>query len=162
MAQYQHLITTNQDKPQAEKRRLVYIRPFIVFWAFSVIAEVIFLLAGIFVFSGLQDITHKILWTLVICPLGMGGAMGGITDVFLVDHYYGRKAVWFTAVLSLLVLGSCNYLCFSLDHYFGWFGAEDHPIWFRWRYPAIFGAGWFAGDLLFTDGGQRRLAAFGL
>ena len=163
MAQYQRMIiTTNEDKPQAKTRRLVYIRPFIVFWAFSVIAEIVFLLAGILVFSGLRDITHKILWTLVFCPLGMGGAMGGITDVFLVDHYYGRKAVWFTAVLSLFVLGSCNYLCFSLDHHFGWFGAEDHPLWFHWRYPAIFGAGWAAGDLLFTDAGQRRLAAFGI
>lgn len=88
-------------------------------------------------FSGTKDLYYKVLWTLFLCPLGMGGAMGGLLDFFIVDHYYGSKAVHFTSVIALLVLGSCNYLCFSLDHHFGWFGAESHPLWFNWRYPMI-------------------------
>ena len=39
----------------------------------------------------------------------MGGTMGGIVDYFFVDHYYGNKAIRFTALITLLVLGSCNF-----------------------------------------------------
>lgn len=163
LPRYQVLVTTeNEDKEQARKRRAIYIRPFLLFWFNSLLAEVFFLAVAILFFSGFQDLIHKILWTLVICPLGMGGAMGGITNCFLVDHYYGQKAVWFTALLTLLVLGGCNHLCFALDHYFGYFSASSHPLWFHWRYPAIFMSGWFSGKMLFTDDGQKRLADMGL
>ncbi|KAL6228934.1 hypothetical protein BDW75DRAFT_119120 [Aspergillus navahoensis] len=160
---YQVLITAeDEDKEQARKRRLLYVRPFLLFWFNSLVAEVFFLLVAVLFFSGLRDIIHKVIWTLVICPLGMGGAMGGITNYFLVDHYYGQRAVWFTAILTLLVLGSCNHLCFTLDNYFGYFGSKSHPLWFHWRYPAIFMSGWSSGKLLFTDEGQKRLADMGL
>lgn len=82
---------------------------------------------------------NTVLWTLVIRPLGMGGAMDGITNYFLVDHYYGRKAVWFAMLVTLLVLGSCNHLCFSLDHHFGYFGAQPHLLCFHLRHSVIFG-----------------------
>ncbi|KAE8323620.1 hypothetical protein BDV39DRAFT_195700 [Aspergillus sergii] len=50
--------------------------------------------------------------------------MTGTRDLFLinsfiVDHYYGKRAAQFTGILTLL------------------FGASNHPIWFHWRYPAL-------------------------
>lgn len=163
LPRYQVIVTSDdEEKEQARKRRLIYIRPFVLSWINSMLAEIVFLTVAVVFFSGLRDMTNKIIWSLVICPIGMSGAMGGITTYFLVDHYYGQKAVWFTALLSLLVFGTCNYLCFSLDHYFGYYGASSHPLWFHWRYPAIFLGGFNSGKLLFTDEGQKTLVRMGL
>ncbi|KAI0174965.1 hypothetical protein BJ166DRAFT_621352 [Pestalotiopsis sp. NC0098] len=160
--QYRVIITGESDKAIAEKRRLVYLRPFLLFYLNSLFAEVIFLAVGVFIMTGTRDLIYKILWTLVFCPLGMGGAMGGLVNWFIVDHYYGIKAAHFTGILSLLVLSSCNYLCYNLDRHFGWFGATEHPLWFHWRYPMIWAVGYLNGKLLFTDEGQKRLARMGL
>ncbi|KAF7537304.1 hypothetical protein G7054_g3813 [Neopestalotiopsis clavispora] len=160
--QYQVIITGESDKATAEKRRPVYLRPFLLFYLNSLFAELIFLAVGVFIMTGTRDLMYKILWTLVFCPLGMGGAMGGLINWFIVDHHYGTKAVHFTAILSLLVLSSCNYLCYNLDKHFGWFGAAEHPLWFHWRYPMIWAVGYLNGKLLFTDEGQKRLARMGL
>lgn len=159
---YQVLITGEQDIKTAEKRRSVYLRPFLLFWLNSLFAEVIFLAVGVFIMTGTQDLFYKVMWTLVFCPLGMGGAMGGLINIFIVDHYYGKKAAHFTGILSLLLLSTCNYLCYSLDRHFGWFGAAEHPMWFHWRYPMIWAVGYYNGLLLFTDKGQERLASLGL
>lgn len=162
LPQYQVIITAgDEEKAAARKRRLIYLRPFLIFWLSSLFVEMFLLAVAVIFMSGTRDLVHKMIWTLVLCPLGMGGALGGITNVFLVDHYYGTKAVWFTALLTLLVLGSCNFLCFSLDHYFGYFGAEAHPMWFHWRYPALLLNGYQCGKLLFTDKGQEILASWG-
>lgn len=163
LPKYQVLVTAgDQNVEEARKRRALYIRPFVLFWVTSMLAEILFLTVAVIFFSGWRDIGYKMLWTLIICPLGMGGAMGGLTVFFLVDHYYGRKAVWFTTVLTLLVLGGCNHLCFALDHYFHYFGASSHPLWFHLRYPFIAMSGWSSGEMLFTDEGQKKLVRFGL
>ncbi|KAJ5766173.1 uncharacterized protein N7511_003789 [Penicillium nucicola] len=163
LPKYQAIITSGEEnEEQARKRRLIYIRPFLVFWANSMIAEILFLTVAVLFFSGTREMIYKVIWTMILCPLGMSGALGGLTNYFLVDYYYGHKAVWFTAILTLLVLGSCNYLCFSLDHHFGYFGASTHPLWFHWRYPALWMAGWTSGKLLFTDEGQKKLASLGI
>ena len=159
---YQPIITTDKDLPMAQKRRTIYIRPFLVFYLNSLIAEIIFLAVGIFIMTGTRDLFYKVMWTLVFCPLGMGGAMGSLTNVFIVDHYYGKKAAHFTGILSLLVFSTCNYLCYNLDRHFGWFGASEHPMWFHWRYPMIWFIGYWNGLLLFADKGQERLARLGL
>lgn len=145
-----------------QKQRTKYIRPFVLFWLSSLIAELFFLTVAVLCFSGFRDMIHKVIWTLVLCPLGMGGALGGLTDYFLVDYYNGKRAAQFTAILSLLVLGSCNYLCFSLDHYFGYFGATTHPLWFHLRYPVIYYSGYSSGKLLFTEEGQKKLEKLGI
>lgn len=163
LPQYQVIVTAgDEEKAAARKRRIIYLRPFLLFWLSSLFVEMFLLAVAVVFMSGTRELIHKMIWTLVLCPLGMGGALGGIINVFLVDHYYGTKAVWFTALLTLLVLGSCNYLCFSLDHYFGYFGAEAHPMWFHWRYPALLLNGYTCGKLLFTDDGQKTLANWGL
>ncbi|ABN68190.1 predicted protein [Scheffersomyces stipitis CBS 6054] len=158
----QNIIVSDDEKLQNEKRRAIYIRPFLLFYVNSLIAEVVFLLVAIFIMSGTDDIINKVLWTLVFCPLGMGGAMGGIVNVFIVDKYYGSKAIYLTTVISVLVLGGCNILCYNLDLVFHFFGASDHPLWFHWRYPMIAFVGYSSGKLLFTDEGQKQLASFGV
>jgi hypothetical protein len=163
LPKYQVIVTSSdQDEEIARKRRQIYLRPFILFYVSSLLAEVVFLIVAVIFFSGWRDMGNKMLWTLVFCPLGMGGAMGSLTSFFLVDQIYGQRAVWFTAILSLLVLGSCNHLCFLLDHYFNYFGSTTHPLWFHLRYPGIFISGWSTGKLLFTDDGQKKLVRWGI
>ncbi|RTE70308.1 hypothetical protein BHE90_015294 [Fusarium euwallaceae] len=162
LPQYQVVITDDSSKEQAAKRRAVYIRPFFIFWLTSFVAELFLLGIGVFVMSGFDDLIYKVLWTLVFCPLGMGGAMGGIVNCFIVDHYYGKKACHFTALITVLVLGSCNYLCYNLDHYFGWFGSSGNPMYFHLRYPIIWVIGYYDAKLLFTDEGQAKLASWGV
>ena len=159
---YQTVITTDEDKAQAAKRRAVYIRPFFLFWLNSFIFEVTMLLVSVVVFSGFRDMFQKCMWTIFFCPLGMGGAMGGLVNAFIVDKHYGSKAVQFCAIMSLLVLGTCNFLCYNLDLVFGWFGAHDHFWWWNGRYPLIYVVGYFTGKLLFTDKGQETLAGWGV
>ncbi|BCR93100.1 uncharacterized protein AKAW2_10146A [Aspergillus luchuensis] len=159
---FQPIIAMDNDLPMAQKRRIIYIRPFLLFYLNSLIAEIIFLAVSVFIMTGTRDLFYKVMWTLVFCPLGMGGAMGGLTNGFIVDHYYGKKAAHFTGILSLLILSACNYLCYNLDRHFGWFGANEHPMWFHWRYPMIWVVGYCNGLLMFTDRGQERLARVGL
>lgn len=153
MAQYQLIPTTPDDYKIAP-----YIPPFLLFWLSYLFIEAISLAVGIFIMTGTRDLLYKVMWTLVFCPLGMGGTMGGLINSFIVDHYYRNKVVHFTASLALLVLNTCNYLCYNLDRHFGWFGASDHPIWFHWRYPTLWVIGYMNGLLLFTDEGQAGLA----
>lgn len=159
---YQILITSDEDKAHAAKRRTLYLRPFLLFWLNSFIFEVTILIFSIFAFSGFRDMFPRLMWTIVFCPLGMGGAMGGLINAFFVDVLYGDKAVQFCAILSVLVLGSCNLLCYNLDLVFGWFGAADHFWWWHWRYLLIYVVGYGNGKLLFTDKGQEKLAGWGV
>lgn len=125
---YQVLITSEQDVKTAEKERMLYLRPFILFFLASLFAETIFLAVGVFIMTGTRDLFYKVMWTLVFCPLGMGGSMGGLINCFIVDHYYGKKAAHFTGILALLVLSTCNYSCYNLDRHMGWFVASDNPL----------------------------------
>ncbi|GMF69806.1 hypothetical protein BDV35DRAFT_376703 [Aspergillus flavus] len=153
MAQYQLITTTPDDYKTAP-----YIRPFLLFWLSYLFIEAISLAAGIFSMTGTRDLLYKVMWTFVFCPLGMGGTMGDLINSFIVDHYYEKKAAHFTGILTLLVPSTCQYLCYNLDRHLGWFGASDHPIWFHWRYPALWVIGYMNGLLLFTDEEQARLA----
>ncbi|KAI5926221.1 hypothetical protein F4810DRAFT_656009 [Camillea tinctor] len=159
---YQVIIASEDDKAHAEKRRTLYLRPFFLFWLGSFIFEVSVMIFSILAFSGLRDLFPRLAWTLFFCPLGMGGAMGGLINVFIVDTIYGARAVHFCAILSVLVLGACNILCYNLDLVFGWFGAVDHFWWWHWRYLLIYVVGWMNGKLLFTNEGQEKLAAMGI
>ncbi|KAJ5965243.1 hypothetical protein N7481_011957 [Penicillium waksmanii] len=75
---YQVFISGEQDNKVIEKRRNIYIRPFLLFWLNSLFAEIIFLAVGVFIMTGTRDLFYKVMWTLVFCPLGMGGTMGGV------------------------------------------------------------------------------------
>lgn len=153
------IVPADVSKEEALKRRQVYLRPFLLYTINSYLAELLFLFVGIVFFTGLEDIATKLLWTMILCPLGMGGAMGGLTVVWLTDRYYGRPAIIRSALLHIVVLGGCNLLCYNLDRlYFGYFGARTHPMWFHIRYPFIFLSGVKSAQQLFTDSGQKELA----
>jgi hypothetical protein len=153
------IVPADVSKEEALKRRQIYLRPFLLYTINSYIAEFLFLTVAIVFFSGWEDIATKLLWTMVVCPLAMGGAMGGLTVVWLTDRYYGRAAIIRSSLLHLVLLGGCNYLCFTLDRlFFGYFGARTHPMWFHLRYPFIFLSGVKSAQQLFTDNGQKELA----
>ena len=63
-----------------------------------------------------------------------------------------------------LVIGvGCNYLCWSLDHQFNWWGAVTAPGLFLGS--GIVGTallGWLVAYLLFSPRGSRLLARAGL
>ncbi|OTA95522.1 hypothetical protein M434DRAFT_69256 [Hypoxylon sp. CO27-5] len=159
---FQPLTMSEENKSTIEKWRPKYLRPFVLFWLGSFIFEATMLLVSIAVFSGFRDMFPRFMWTIVFCPLGMGGAMGGMINYFITDQYYGKKAVRLVAILSVLVLGTCNDLCYNLDLVFGWFGAADHFWWWHARYPFVLAAGYMNGKLLFTDEGQQTLTGWGL
>ncbi|KAF4784665.1 hypothetical protein HER10_EVM0010945 [Colletotrichum scovillei] len=159
---YQVIVTADEDKATASKRRAIYLRPFLLFWLNSLVFEVAMLIVSIAVFSGWRSMFPKLMWTIVFCPLGMGGAMGGLINAFIVDRIYGRRAVHFVSILSVLVLGGCNNLCYNLDLVFGWFGAQDHFWWWHWRYLGVWFVGYFNGRMMFTDEGQKSLAGLGV
>ncbi|OHE96011.1 hypothetical protein CORC01_08704 [Colletotrichum orchidophilum] len=159
---YQVIITPDEDKQTASKRRAIYLRPFLLFWLNSLIFEVAMLIVSIVAFSGWRDMFPKFMWTIVFCPLGMGGAMGGLINAFIVDRIYGMRAVHFVAILSVLVLGACNILCYNLDLMLGWFGAQSHFWWWHWRYLGAWFVGYVNGKMMFTDEGQESLAGWGV
>lgn len=131
------MITTTEDIKIAQKRRIIYTRHVLLFWLKSLSADSIFLAVGVFIMSGTQDFFYKVMWIFVFCPLGMGGAMGGLMNSFIVNYYYGKKAAHFNGILALLILSACSHLCFNLDRQFGWFGAMEYLVWFHSRYPMI-------------------------
>lgn len=161
-APYQVLITSEDDVATASKRRAIYLRPFVLFWVNTFLFEVAMLIVSVVAFSGWTHMFEKTMWTLIFFPLGMAGAMGGLINTFIVDRLYGGRAVHFVAILSVLVLGICNDLCYNLDLVFGWFGARDHFWWWHWRYLLIWFTGYSNGKLMFTDEGQRHLSTWGL
>ncbi|KAK2776674.1 transmembrane protein [Colletotrichum kahawae] len=105
---FQPIITSPEEKPAASKRRAIYLRPFLLFYINSFIFEVIMVIVSIIFFSGWRDMLPKFMWTIVFCPLGMGGAMGGLINAFIVDRIYGSRAVHLAAIMSVLVLGACK------------------------------------------------------
>ncbi|KAI8078883.1 uncharacterized protein BX664DRAFT_369286 [Halteromyces radiatus] len=160
---YTIIVPTEVSKEEAIKRRQIYLRPFLLYTFNSYLAELLFLVVAIVFFSGLEEIWKKLAWTMILCPIGMGGTMGSLTIFFLTDRYYGREAVIFSTILHFLVMGTCNFLCWNLDRHLGqWFGSASHPLWFHLRYPFIFLLGIPAAQKLFTDEGQKELAKWGI
>ncbi|KAI8067041.1 hypothetical protein BC940DRAFT_239470 [Gongronella butleri] len=153
------IVPADVSKEEALKRRRLYLRPFFLYTINSYLAEALFLVVSIIFFSGWRDIFYKFVWTMILCPIGMGSTMGCLTNFFLTDKFYGREGVIFSVILHFLVMGTCNWLCFNLDHHYEYFGSVSTPMWFHARYPFIFLAGIPAAKKLFTDEGQKELAS---
>ncbi len=140
-----------------------YLRPLKLALLMSVGAE-----AGLFVVFGLilypeGSVIHKLLWTVVFCGLGMGGALGASICLLVVDRLQGWAAVVACAALSMLLIGfACDYLCLSLDKHFHYFGGADNAGLFIGVSVALAGLGGaLGGALLFTPKGQEWLARIG-
>jgi hypothetical protein len=146
----------------AQKRREYYLRPMKLFIASSIGAELFFLLISITFFSGFKDIFYKILWTLFFCGIGMGSTMGTLINLFITDQYFNNKAIFGSLILGLIVFGTCNILCFRLDHHFDYYGAIKYPIFFLSKgfLAGILGS-LMNGYLLFSANGQKLLIKMG-
>lgn len=168
----QELLSSNPDydgcnslsdaKISAHKRRHYYLRPMKLYIVSSMAGEFIFLLISICFFSGFKEIFYKIMWTLFFCGVGMGSTMGTLTNIFITDQYFNHKAVFGSLILGLLVFGTCNVLCFRLDHHFDYYGAITNPVFFLSKgfLAGILGSLW-NGYLLFTASGQKLLLKMG-
>lgn len=147
----------------AQKRRQYYLRPMKLFIVSSIGAELLFLLISIFVFSGFRDIFYKVMWTLFFCGIGMGATMGTLVNMFITDRYFNGKAIFGSLVLGFIVFGTCNVLCFRLDHHFDYYGAIKYPVFFLSKgfLAGILGS-LLNGYLLFSANGQKLLIKMGL
>ncbi|UJR18036.1 hypothetical protein I4U23_004937 [Adineta vaga] len=101
-------------------------------------AEFLFLLIGIFYFSGFKNL---------FCGIGMGSALGTSINMFITDRYFNTKAILGTILLGCPVFGSCNVLCFRLDHHLDYWGAILGSVINRY--------------LLFSPNGQKLLIQMG-
>jgi hypothetical protein len=146
----------------AQKRRQYYLRPMKLFILTSMATEFLFLMISICFFSGFKDIFYKIMWTLFFCGIGMGSTMGTFINIFITDQYFNYKAILGTTLLGLIVFGTCNILCFRLDHHFDYYGAINYPIFFLSKgfFAGILGS-LINGYLLFSANGQKLLIKMG-
>ncbi|CAF0718869.1 unnamed protein product [Adineta steineri] len=146
----------------AQKRRQYYLRPMKLFIGSSIGAELLFLFISICFFSGFKDIFYKILWTLFFCGIGMGSTMGTFVNIFITDRYFNSKAIFGTLILGLIVFGTCNVLCFRLDHHFDYYGAIKYPVFFLSKgFVAGLLGSLINGYLLFNANGQKLLIKMG-
>ena len=87
----------------------------------------------------------------------MGSAVGALVCLFVVGRWTGWKAIFATTALAVLVLGlGCNYLCFSLDRHFHYFGGEENPAAF-WIFGVVGSAvgALLIGWLVFSEREKR-------
>ncbi|UJR07126.1 hypothetical protein I4U23_011414 [Adineta vaga] len=88
------------------------------------------------------------MWTLFFCGIGIGSTIRTLINMFITDRYFNKKAILGTIILGCVVFGSCNILCFRLDHHMDY-------------WVAIAGSS-VNGDLLFNPNGQKLLIKMGL
>ncbi|MHC4751696.1 MAG: hypothetical protein ACYTFW_17710 [Planctomycetota bacterium] len=148
----------------AENSRKMYTRPIIVSLGVCISGEfLLFIIYGLLLFPQ-GNLLYKFLWTVVFCGIGMGATVGTFVNLFIIDRYIGIKAIIFTILLTLAILGIlCNLLCLQLDLHFHYFGAETNPILFS--IGSIAGsvvAGLIIALLLFSEKGDIVLDRFGI
>lgn len=133
-----------------------YVRPLKLSLLFSILGEAVILVIWGFYLFPEGNWFNKIMWTLVYCGMGMGGAFGAVVVLGLLGRVDGLRAVVLTAALSTVMLGLfCNYLCLRLDMTFGYFGAQGAGVLFMVNgiaMSAIGGA--LLGWLVFTERGR--------
>ena len=140
--------------------RSTYLRPLWLSIALATSGElVIFVVWGLVLFPEGDPLT-KFLWTVVFCGVGMGSAMGALTDLVVVERLDGIEAVVTVALMWAVPLGlGCDLLCFNLDrHYFRYFGGSDAPGLFIGSGVVMAAIGGvLVGLLCFTERGRRLL-----
>lgn len=140
------------------------LRPLKLSILLSILGEAVILVVWGIVLYPEGNLLHKFLWAIVFCGLGMGAAIGAIIALVVVGRWTRAFAVIFCAELSAIVLGLfCNYLCYSLDMHFNYFGSNETPLLFFISgivMATIGGAivGWFC----FTEKGKRILSKYKL
>ncbi|MEU6061747.1 hypothetical protein [Streptomyces sp. NPDC047097] len=130
-------------------------------------AETSFLVLGLVLFPDHGPLLWRVVWTLGLCGVGMGAAVGALT--FLVTGRLApgsRPALLVTAVSAAALYSVCQTLCWSLDHNVGlnYWGSVDQPVLFLVKGYVAAVLGGIVGALqLHTAAGRaltRRVGVF--
>ena len=138
--------------------RVSYARPIKLSIALSMLGElVIFVVWGVILYPE-GSVLNKLLWTVFFCGMGMGGTVGALIALFVVDRLDGLAAILATTLLSIGVLGgACNLLCLSLDEHFLYLGgAENRSLFVGNGIVMSALGGLLVGWLSFTERGRRH------
>ncbi|MBT8247944.1 MAG: hypothetical protein KJN73_09000 [Acidimicrobiia bacterium] len=143
--------------------RRQYLRPLYIGVILAGVGELgIFLVWGVWLFPE-GDLLSKFAW-IATCSLGMGLTVGGLVDLTVVERLRGRAAMGATIGLTALVIGvGCNYLCWSLDHQYNWWGGATAPGLFLGA--GLVGSlilGWLYAYFLFSRQGPKMLGRVGI
>ncbi|WP_431970560.1 hypothetical protein [Nocardia sp. bgisy134] len=132
-----------------------------VFIALSFFGEFNFLLLGLILFPDHGTLVWRVVWTLGLCGIGMGAAVGGLTYLVTAGRRPGSPAGFaLTAACGALALSVCQTLCWSLDHNVGlnYWGSIDMPELFLVKgYASALAGGLLGGYLLNSRRGARLL-----
>ncbi|MEV0338536.1 hypothetical protein AB0H49_05875 [Nocardia sp. NPDC050713] len=150
--------TAGPSMSEGERRALRTIKVFI---SLGFQGELLFLIIGLILFPDNGPLVWRLVWTLGLCGIGMGAAVGGIT--YLIGHRFrpGTRAAYLVTALSAAAAYSvCQTLCWSLDHNVGlnYWGSIDMPELFLIKgYTAAILGGVTGSFLLNSDLGTRLL-----
>src|SRR5262249_27770718 len=100
------------DSPE-ERRPARTIKLFILMgW----MTETFFLFFGMYMFPQLHPpLIPRLIWTQILCGIGMGAAAGGIAYLAGSRFKQGSRAALFATALGGLVYVACNNVCFFVD-----------------------------------------------
>ncbi|MGW6421303.1 hypothetical protein ACWF82_01370 [Nocardia sp. NPDC055053] len=137
------------------------IRTIKVFISLGFQGEFLFLVLGLIMFPHNGPLVWRLVWTLGLCGIGMGAAVGGIA--YLVGSRFrprSRAALIVTAISAAASYSVCQTLCWGLDHNVGlnYWGSVDMPALFLIKgYSAAIAGGVLGAYLLHTQTGSRML-----
>lgn len=146
------------DSPE-ERRPARTIKVFIILSWFT---ETTFLFIGMIVFPQLHpSLLGRLIWTQILCGIGMGAAAGAIAYLAASGFKQGsRAALIITALAGTTVLAVCNSVCFFVDSHPGmdYWGTHENPVLFLTKgYIASILGGLIGSWLLNTNKGVRVL-----
>ncbi|MFJ6987183.1 MULTISPECIES: hypothetical protein [unclassified Streptomyces] len=94
------------------------------------VGEASFLVLGLVLFPDHGPLLWRLVWTLGLCGVGMGAAVGALTFLATARLTPGTRSAYVTtAVCGALLYSVCQTLCWSLDHNVGlnYWGSRDLP-----------------------------------
>ncbi|WP_432087912.1 hypothetical protein [Streptomyces sp. bgisy095] len=104
-----------------------------VFVLTGFVGEASFLVLGLVLFPNHGPLLWRLVWTLGLCGIGMGAAVGALTFLATSALTPGsRSAFVATAAAGAALFAVCQTLCWSLDHNVGlnYWGSQDMPVLF--------------------------------
>jgi hypothetical protein len=105
-----------------------------VFILLSWLSETTFFFFGMIVFPQLHpSLIGRLIWTQILCGIGMGAAAGAIAYLAASGFKQGsRAALVITAIAGITVLAACNTVCFFVDTRPGmdYWGTHENPALF--------------------------------
>ncbi|MFJ4970045.1 hypothetical protein [Streptomyces sp. NPDC088755] len=104
-----------------------------VFVLTGFVGEAAFLVLGLVLFPDHGPLLWRMVWTLGLCGIGMGAAVGALTFLTTSRLPLGSRSAYVaTAGGGAVLYGVCQTLCWSLDHNVGlnYWGSQDMPVLF--------------------------------